>query len=34
MFAELDAATAKGMPEIGKVMSIAAKYGVTVEPPA
>jgi quercetin dioxygenase-like cupin family protein len=34
MFAELDAATAAGMPEIGKVMAIAAKYGVTVEPPA
>jgi quercetin dioxygenase-like cupin family protein len=34
MFAELDAATAASMPEIGKVMAIAAKYGVTVEPPA
>jgi quercetin dioxygenase-like cupin family protein len=33
MFAELDAATAAGMPEIGKLMAIAAKYGVTIEPP-
>jgi quercetin dioxygenase-like cupin family protein len=33
MFAELDAATAKGMPDIGKLVGIAAKYGVTIEPP-
>jgi hypothetical protein len=34
MFAELDAATAKGVPEIGKLAAIAAKFGVTIEPPA
>jgi quercetin dioxygenase-like cupin family protein len=34
MFGELDAATAAGMPEMGKLMAIAAKYGVTIEPPA
>jgi quercetin dioxygenase-like cupin family protein len=34
MFAELDAATAKGEPEFGKLVAIAGKYGVTVEPPA
>ena len=34
MFAELDAAAASGMPEFAKVMAIAAKYGVTIEPPA
>jgi len=34
MFVELDAATAKGMPDIGMVAAIAAKYGVTIEPPA
>jgi mannose-6-phosphate isomerase-like protein (cupin superfamily) len=34
MFAELDAATAAGMPEIGKLIAVAAKYGVTIEPPA
>lgn len=34
MFAELDAATAAGMPEFGKLAAIAAKYGVTIEPPA
>jgi quercetin dioxygenase-like cupin family protein len=34
MFAELDAATAAGMPEMAKLVAIAAKYGVTVEPPA
>jgi quercetin dioxygenase-like cupin family protein len=33
MFAELDAATAAGMPEMAKVVAIAAKYGVTIEPP-
>lgn len=33
MFAALDAATASGMPEIGKLVAIAAKYGVTIEPP-
>jgi len=30
MFAEIDAA---GMPEMAKVVAIAAKYGVTIEPP-
>jgi len=34
MFAELDAATAAGMPDMAKLMAIAAKYGVTIEPPA
>jgi quercetin dioxygenase-like cupin family protein len=34
MFAELDAATAKGMPEIERLVAIAAEYGVTIEPPA
>jgi hypothetical protein len=34
MFAELDAATAAGMPEIGKLAAITAKYGVTIEPAA
>lgn len=34
MFAELDAASATGMPEIGQLIAIAAKYGVTIEPPA
>lgn len=34
MFAELDAATAKGVPEFAMLVAIAAKYGVTVEPPA
>lgn len=34
MFAELDAATAKGMPGIGELAAIAAKFGVTIEPPA
>jgi quercetin dioxygenase-like cupin family protein len=34
MFAELDAATAAGMPDMGKLVAIAAKYGVTIEPPA
>ena len=33
MFGELDAATAAGMPEFGKLAAIAAKYGVTIEPP-
>jgi quercetin dioxygenase-like cupin family protein len=33
MFAELDAATAAGMPEMAKLVAIAAKYGVTIEPP-
>jgi quercetin dioxygenase-like cupin family protein len=33
MFAELDAATAAGMPEMGRLVAIAAKYGVTIEPP-
>ncbi|WP_287210110.1 cupin domain-containing protein [Mesorhizobium sp.] len=34
MFAELDAATDAGMPEMAKVVAIAAKYGVTIEAPA
>ncbi|MGE0117044.1 MAG: cupin domain-containing protein [Dongiaceae bacterium] len=34
MFVELDAVTAAGMPEIGKLATIAAKYGVTIEPAA
>ncbi|TIM23727.1 MAG: cupin domain-containing protein [Mesorhizobium sp.] len=34
MFAELDAATGAGMPEMAKVVAIAAKYGVTIEAPA
>ena len=34
MFGELDAASAAGMPEFGKLAAIAAKYGVTIEPPA
>src|SRR5262245_2983337 len=33
MFAELDAATAAGKPEFGKLVAIAGKYGVTIEPP-
>ena len=34
MFAELDAATAAGTPEIGKLAAICAKYGVIIAPPA
>jgi quercetin dioxygenase-like cupin family protein len=34
MFVELAAATAGGMPEIGKLAAITAKYGVTIEPPS
>jgi quercetin dioxygenase-like cupin family protein len=34
MFAELEAATAAGMPEIEKLAVIAAKYGVIIEPPS
>lgn len=33
MFAELDAATAAGVPDETKLASITAKYGVTIEPP-
>jgi hypothetical protein len=33
-FAELDAATAAGMPEFGKLVAIAGKYGVAIEPPS
>jgi len=33
MFAELDAAAGGGMPEVEKLVAIAAKYGVTIEPP-
>jgi quercetin dioxygenase-like cupin family protein len=33
MFAELETATAAGMPEFGKLAAITAKYGVTIEPP-
>jgi quercetin dioxygenase-like cupin family protein len=32
MFAELDAATAAGMPDFRKLVAIAGKYGVAVEP--
>jgi quercetin dioxygenase-like cupin family protein len=34
MFAELDAATTVGMPEMAKLAAITAKYGVTIEPPS
>ena len=34
MFAELDAATAAGAPEMAELAAIAAKYGVIIEPPA
>jgi quercetin dioxygenase-like cupin family protein len=34
MFAELDAAAAEGMPDIGRLVAIAAKYGVAIEAPA
>jgi quercetin dioxygenase-like cupin family protein len=34
MFAELETATAAGMPEISKLVAIAAQYGVSIEPPA
>jgi hypothetical protein len=30
MFAELQAATARGKPEIGVLVAIAAKYGVAI----
>jgi quercetin dioxygenase-like cupin family protein len=33
MFAELDAATADGIPESGKLAAITAKYGVILDPP-
>lgn len=32
MFVELDAATAAGMTEVGKLAAITAKYGVRIEP--
>ena len=34
MFGEFDAASAAGVPEFAKLAAIAAKYGVTIEPPA
>jgi quercetin dioxygenase-like cupin family protein len=34
MFGELDAAAAKGTPDIGMLTAICAKYGVIIEPPA
>jgi quercetin dioxygenase-like cupin family protein len=34
MFAELDAATAAGMPDMAKLAAICVKYGVTIEQPA
>jgi quercetin dioxygenase-like cupin family protein len=34
MFAELDAATAAGMPTFETLAAITAKYGVTLSPPA
>jgi quercetin dioxygenase-like cupin family protein len=33
MFAELDAATASGMPDFAKLAAITANFGVTIEPP-
>ena len=33
MFAELDAATAQGMPGLESLAAITARYGVTIEPP-
>jgi hypothetical protein len=33
MFGEMEAAIAAGMPELGKLAAITAKYGVTIEPP-
>jgi quercetin dioxygenase-like cupin family protein len=33
MFAELDAATAAGMPDMATLAAITAKYGVTIDPP-
>lgn len=33
MFAELEAATASGMPGLETLAAIAARYGVTLEPP-
>jgi hypothetical protein len=32
--AELDAVTVAAMPETGKLVAIAARYGVAIEPPA
>jgi quercetin dioxygenase-like cupin family protein len=34
MFAELDAVTTGGVPDMKTVAAITAKYGVTIEPPA
>ena len=34
MFAELDAATAAGRPDMARLAAITARYGVTIEPPA
>jgi mannose-6-phosphate isomerase-like protein (cupin superfamily) len=34
MFAELDAATAKGTTAIGQIAAITAKFGVTIDAPA
>jgi hypothetical protein len=34
MFAELDATGAGGMPNFDTLAAIAAKFGVTIEPPA
>jgi hypothetical protein len=33
MFADLAMAAAEGMPDISKVVAIAAKYVVSIEPP-
>ena len=33
MFAAIDAATARGMPEVEKLVAIASQYGVRVVPP-
>jgi quercetin dioxygenase-like cupin family protein len=34
MFAELEAATADGMPQVGTLAAITAKYGVIIQPPS
>jgi hypothetical protein len=34
MFAEFDAATKAGTPNFAELVAIAAKYGVTIEPPS
>jgi hypothetical protein len=35
MFAEFEAASSGGsMPDLGKLVAIASKYGVTIKPPS